>query len=61
LKFIYSRNYFENEELESLIGLMQAWLTEYDNENLTEVKDYFKNDYEDMYKLVMTPLKTQYQ
>ena len=40
---------------------MQAWLTEYDNENLTDVKDYFKNYYEDMYKLVMTPLQTQYQ
>ena len=54
--------YFEIEELGMLFDLMQTWLTGYEDiEKLTDVKDYFKNHYEDTYNLAMTPLKTQHQ
>ena len=54
--------YFGIEELEKLFDLMQTWLTVYEeHEKMADVKDYFKNHYEDTYNLIMTPLKAQHK
>ena len=54
--------YFDIEELNFMLDSMQEWLMVYmDRKKMADVKDYFKNHYENTYNLVMTPLKAQHE
>ena len=53
--------YFGVEEFESMFESMQKWLTLYEeHEKMADVKKYFKNHYEHIYNLVMTPLRIKH-